>query len=161
MTKEVRLAVLVPCFNEARTVARVVADFRAALPDSTVFVYDNGSTDGTDGVASTAGAVVRHEPRPGKGVVVRRMFAEIEADIYVLADGDATYDATCAPAMVAAPQPTAILSTGGACPAAVSTAKPWPFCTTSTVIASGTTSSTIAPHENSGRWNCGAASICT
>ncbi len=68
---------------------------------------------------------------------------------------------TNAPAMVAAPQPTAILSTGGAWPAAVSTAKPWPFCTTSTVIASGTTSSTIAPHEKSGRWNCGAASICT
>jgi glycosyltransferase involved in cell wall biosynthesis len=102
VTKEVRLAVLVPCFNEARTVARVVADFRAALPDSTVFVYDNGSTDGTDNVARAAGAVVRREPRPGKGVVVRRMFAEVDAEIYVLADGDATYDATCAPAMVAA-----------------------------------------------------------
>jgi glycosyltransferase involved in cell wall biosynthesis len=102
VTVDPRIAVLVPCFNEARTVGRVVAEFRAALPDCTVFVYDNGSTDGTADIALAAGAVVRREPRPGKGVVVRRMFAEVDAEIYVLTDGDATYDATCAPAMVAA-----------------------------------------------------------
>jgi glycosyltransferase involved in cell wall biosynthesis len=96
-----RIAVLVPCYNEAATVARVVADFRAALPGVTVYVYDNRSTDGTGDVARAAGAVVRHEPRPGKGVVVRRMFAEIDADIYVMTDGDATYDASRAPEMVA------------------------------------------------------------
>ena len=102
MTKETRLAVLVPCFNEALTVARVVAEFRAALPGCTVYVYDNRSTDGTGDVALAAGAAVRYESRPGKGVVVRRMFAEVDADIYVLTDGDATYDAERAPKMVAA-----------------------------------------------------------
>jgi len=102
MTTETRLAVLVPCFNEALTVARVVAEFRAALPGCTVYVYDNRSTDGTGDVALAAGAAVRYESRPGKGVVVRRMFAEVDADIYVLTDGDATYDAERAPKMVAA-----------------------------------------------------------
>jgi glycosyltransferase involved in cell wall biosynthesis len=91
----------VPCYNEAATVARVVADFRAALPGATVYVYDNRSTDGTGDIARAAGAVVRREPRPGKGVVVRRMFAEVDADIYVMTDGDATYDASRAPEMVA------------------------------------------------------------
>src|SRR5262245_15894324 len=96
------VAVLVPCRNEAPTVARVVADFRAALPQCRVYVYDNGSTDATADSARRAGALVRHEPRPGKGGVVRRMFAEVDADIYVLVDGDATYDASRAPDLVAA-----------------------------------------------------------
>ncbi|MFO1312158.1 MAG: glycosyltransferase family 2 protein [Burkholderiales bacterium] len=95
-----RVAVLVPCFNEAPTVARVIADFRAALPGCTVYVYDNRSTDGTGDIARASGAVVRREERPGKGGVMRRMFAEIDADIYVVADGDATYDAASAPEMI-------------------------------------------------------------
>src|SRR5438874_7342448 len=95
-----RIAVLVPCRNEAATVARVVRDFRVALPACVVYVYDNGSTDRTDELARAAGAVVRREERPGKGGVVRRMFAEIDADVYVLVDGDATYDASRASALV-------------------------------------------------------------
>lgn len=95
-----RIAVLVPCYNEALTVATVVAQFRAALPDCTVYVYDNRSSDGTGDIARSAGAVVRREERPGKGGVMRRMFAEIDADIYIVTDGDATYDATRAPEMV-------------------------------------------------------------
>ncbi|MEP7329451.1 MAG: glycosyltransferase family 2 protein [Betaproteobacteria bacterium] len=95
-----RIAVLVPCYNEALTVAKVVAQFRAALPDCIVYVYDNRSTDGTGDIARGAGAVVRREERPGKGGVMRRMFAEIDADIYVVTDGDATYDAERAPEMV-------------------------------------------------------------
>jgi hypothetical protein len=96
-----RIAVLVPCRNEAATVAKVVRDFHAALPQCDVYVYDNGSSDGTAGVARSAGATVRVEQRPGKGGVVRRMLGEIDADIYVLVDGDATYDAASAPRMVA------------------------------------------------------------
>jgi glycosyltransferase involved in cell wall biosynthesis len=96
-----RIAVLVPCRNESASIARVVHDFRTALPDCRVYVYDNGSTDGTGELASSAGAVVRREARPGKGGVVRRMFAEIDADVYVLVDGDATYDAARAPDLVA------------------------------------------------------------
>src|SRR4030095_10352381 len=95
-----RIAVLVPCFNESLTVAKVIADFRAALPACVVYVYDNRSTDGTGDIARNAGAVVRREERPGKGGVMRRMFAEIDADIYVVTDGDATYDATRAPEMI-------------------------------------------------------------
>jgi glycosyltransferase involved in cell wall biosynthesis len=102
VTTESRIAVLVPCFNEATTVARVVVAFRVALPGCVVYVYDNRSTDGTGDVARAAGAVVRYEARPGKGVVVRRMFAEVDADVYVMTDGDATYDATRAPEMLAA-----------------------------------------------------------
>jgi len=94
------VAVLVPCYNEARAIAKVVADFRAALPDATIYVYDNNSTDGTVEAAQQAGAVVRRETHQGKGHVVRRMFNDIEADIYVLVDGDATYDAPSAPAMI-------------------------------------------------------------
>jgi len=94
------VAVLVPCYNEERAIAKVVADFRAALPAATVYVYDNNSTDGTAETAKRAGAVVRRETHQGKGHVVRRMFNDIEADIYVLVDGDATYDAASAPAMV-------------------------------------------------------------
>ena len=84
------VAVLVPCYNEGRAIAKVVADFRAALPGATVYVYDNNSKDDTVNVAKGAGAVVRSESHQGKGHVVRRMFNDIEADIYVLVDGDAT-----------------------------------------------------------------------
>ncbi|MEL6949070.1 MAG: glycosyltransferase family 2 protein [Pseudomonadota bacterium] len=94
------IAVLVPCYNEAATIGNVVEDFRAALPDATIYVYDNNSSDDTKAVASAAGAVVRTETRQGKGHVVRRMFADIEADVYVLVDGDDTYDAPAAPKLV-------------------------------------------------------------
>ncbi len=96
----IRIAVLVPCFNEEAAVATVVADFRKALPSAEIFVYDNNSTDRTIAVARTAGAQVRSERRQGKGHVVRRMFADIDADVYVLVDGDATYDAASAPRMI-------------------------------------------------------------
>ncbi len=96
-----RVAVLVPCFNEEAAIGEVVADFRKALPGATVYVYDNNSTDRTIAFARKAGAVVRHEPHQGKGHVVRRMFADVDADIYVLVDGDATYDAPSAPKLVA------------------------------------------------------------
>ncbi|HEY3785388.1 MAG TPA: glycosyltransferase family 2 protein [Steroidobacteraceae bacterium] len=94
------IAVLVPCYNEQAAIAAVVRDFRAALPGSTVFVYDNNSSDQTKAVAAAAGAVVRSEPLRGKGNVVRRMFADIEADVFVLVDGDDTYDAASAPKLV-------------------------------------------------------------
>jgi glycosyltransferase involved in cell wall biosynthesis len=96
-----QIAVLVPCYNEEAAIAKVVADFRAALPDAAVYVYDNNSRDRTSARAAEAGAVVRNEARQGKGNVVRRMFADIEADIYVLVDGDDTYDAGAAPRMIA------------------------------------------------------------
>jgi glycosyltransferase involved in cell wall biosynthesis len=96
-----RVAVLVPCYNEAATIADVVAGFRAALPGSVVYVYDNNSTDGTIEAARAAGAVVRRETHQGKGYVVRRMFADVDADAYVLVDGDATYDAPSAREMIA------------------------------------------------------------
>lgn len=95
-----RTAVLIPCFNEAPSIAAVVADFRRVIPEATVFVYDNNSTDGTAEVARAAGAIVRSEPWQGKGNVVRRMFADTEADVYVLVDGDGTYDAASAPQLV-------------------------------------------------------------
>ena len=95
-----RVAVLVPCFNEEAAVATVIADFRKALPSAEIFVYDNNSSDRTRAVAVEAGAQVRSERRQGKGHVVRRMFADIDADIYVLVDGDATYDAASAPRMI-------------------------------------------------------------
>jgi hypothetical protein len=97
---DLQVAILVPCYNEERAVAKVVADFRAALPAATIYVYDNNSTDKTVEAARAAGAVVRRETYQGKGHVVRRMFSDVEADIYVLVDGDATYDAASAPAMV-------------------------------------------------------------
>ena len=90
-----------PCFNEEAAIAKVVGDFRAALPEATIYVYDNNSTDRTIEVARAAGAVVRRETHQGKGNVVRRMFADVDADIYVLVDGDATYHAPSARAMVA------------------------------------------------------------
>jgi glycosyltransferase involved in cell wall biosynthesis len=94
------IAILVPCFNEEVTVGKTVAAFREALPLATVYVYDNNSTDRTIDVARAAGAVVRNESRQGKGNVVRRMFADIDADLFVLVDGDATYEAQAAPRMV-------------------------------------------------------------
>jgi glycosyltransferase involved in cell wall biosynthesis len=95
-----RIAVLVPCFNEEAAVATVVADFRKVLPSADIHVYDNNSKDRTAAVAREAGAEVRSERRQGKGHVVRRMFADVDADIYVLVDGDATYDARSAPRMI-------------------------------------------------------------
>jgi glycosyltransferase involved in cell wall biosynthesis len=96
-----RIAVLIPCYNEAAAIATVVADFRAALPEADIYVYDNNSHDRTVEIARNAGAIVRSETLQGKGRVVRRMFAEVEADIYILVDGDATYDAPSARAMAA------------------------------------------------------------
>jgi glycosyltransferase involved in cell wall biosynthesis len=98
---EPRIAVLVPCLNEASTIANVVRDFKTALPGCEVFIFDNNSTDATIEVARNAGAHVRTVALRGKGNVIRRMFADIEADIYVLVDGDDTYDANAAPQMVA------------------------------------------------------------
>lgn len=95
-----RIAVLVPCYNEQAAVAEVISGFRAALPTAAIFVYDNNSIDRTAEVARAAGAIVRMETRQGKGHVVRRMFADVEADIYLLVDGDATYDAPSAPRLV-------------------------------------------------------------
>ncbi len=95
------IAVLLPCYNEEAAIADTVAGFRAALPAARIYVFDNNSSDRTAEVARAAGAEVRFEPRPGKGNVIRRMFADIEADIYVLADGDATYEAAAAPALIA------------------------------------------------------------
>jgi glycosyltransferase involved in cell wall biosynthesis len=95
-----KIAVLVPCYNEEAAIATVVGDFRAALPGADIYVYDNNSKDQTAARAREAGAVVRNESRQGKGNVVRRMFADIEADIYVLVDGDDTYDADASPRMV-------------------------------------------------------------
>ena len=95
-----RIAVLVPCFNEGVTIAKVVTDFRRALPTATVYVFDNNSSDDTVEAARAAGAVVRSETRQGKGNVVRRMFADIDADFYLLVDGDATYDALAAPGLL-------------------------------------------------------------
>jgi hypothetical protein len=95
-----RVAVLVPCYNEEAAIGKVVADFRAALPDAAIYVYDNNSTDRTVEAAAKAGATVRRETHQGKGHVVRRMFTDVDADIYVLVDGDATYDAPSAPKMI-------------------------------------------------------------
>lgn len=96
-----QVAVLLPCYNEELTIDKVIADFQAALPNAAVYVYDNNSTDRTAIIASEAGAVVRKEPRQGKGNVIRSMFEDIDADVYVMADGDDTYPAEAAPAMVA------------------------------------------------------------
>jgi len=95
-----RIAVLVPCFNEEAAIGTVVRDFRKSLPSAAIYVYDNNSTDRTIALARAAGAIVRSERRQGKGHVVRRMFADVDADIYVLVDGDATYDAPSAPGMI-------------------------------------------------------------
>ncbi len=95
-----RVAVVIPCFNEAVAIGRVIADFRAALPDARIVVFDNNSRDATIAMAEAAGAEVRSERRQGKGQVIRRAFADLEADVFVLVDGDDTYDASAAPAMV-------------------------------------------------------------
>jgi len=94
------IAVILPCYNEEAAIGKTVRDFRAALPTAKVYVYDNNSTDRTVDAARDAGAIVRSEMRQGKGNVMRRMFADVEADIYVLADGDDTYDASVAPALI-------------------------------------------------------------
>jgi len=96
-----RIAVLLPCYNEEAAIAQTIAGFHAALPDAAIYVYDNNSRDRTREVAAAAGAIVRRERMQGKGNVVRRMFADVDADIYVMADGDATYDAASAPALIA------------------------------------------------------------
>jgi len=95
-----RIAVLLPCYNEEAAIQQTVAGFRAALPEAAIYVYDNNSTDRTCAVAAKAGAIVRREKMQGKGHVVRRMFADVDADVYVMADGDATYDAAVAPELV-------------------------------------------------------------
>jgi glycosyltransferase involved in cell wall biosynthesis len=95
-----RIAVLIPCYNEQTAISQVVLGFRAALPEAAIYVYDNNSSDNTVGAAQAVGAIVRDERRQGKGNVVRRMFADVDADAYVLVDGDATYDAASAPTMV-------------------------------------------------------------
>ena len=94
------IAVLLPCYNEAAAIATVVGEFRRLLPQARVYVYDNNSTDDTAGVAARAGAIVRNERQQGKGNVVRRMFADIDADVYVLVDGDDTYEAAAAPRLI-------------------------------------------------------------
>ncbi len=96
-----KVAVLIPCHNEEHTIAQVVGEFRSALPSATVYVYNNNSQDATCSAAAEAGAIVRHETQQGKGSVVRRMFAEVDADLYILVDGDGTYDASIAPRMLA------------------------------------------------------------
>lgn len=97
-----KVAVLIPCYNESKTIAKVVTDFQAVLPEgSVIYVYDNNSTDGTAEIAAAAGAVVRHEYQQGKGNVIRRMFREIDAQCYLMVDGDDTYPAEFAPEMIA------------------------------------------------------------
>lgn len=95
-----RIAVTLPCYNEVATIGQVVADFRAALPQADIYVFDNNSSDGTAQAAADAGAIVRTETRQGKGHVVRRIFADVEADVYVMADGDGTYDPSAAPVLI-------------------------------------------------------------
>jgi len=97
---DLSIAVVVPCLNEEVAIRTVVEDFRRVLPGADIYVYDNNSTDGTSAAAGEAGAIVRCEPEPGKGNVVRRMFSDIDADIYVLVDGDATYPADAAPELI-------------------------------------------------------------
>ncbi len=99
MSSDIRIAVIIPCYNEAATIAAVVRDFRRHLPQADIYVYDNNSTDETSRVAEEAGAIVRLETQQGKGHVVRRMLSDIDADIYVMVDGDDTYDAAAAPRM--------------------------------------------------------------
>jgi len=98
--RHLRIALLIPCLDEVASIGQVVRDFRAVLPEARIYVYDNGSTDGTAAAAAEAGALVRHEPMLGKGQVVSRMFTEIEADLYLLVDGDGTYDAASAPRLI-------------------------------------------------------------
>ena len=92
-----KIAVLIPCYNESKTIAKVIADFKKVLPDAVIYVYDNNSSDNTSQIAQQAGAVVRHEYQQGKGNVIRRMFREIDAECYLMVDGDDTYPAEFAP----------------------------------------------------------------
>jgi glycosyltransferase involved in cell wall biosynthesis len=101
LPRTTRIAILVPCYNEALTIAAIVRDFQTYLPQAQVYVFDNNSTDDTVLIAREVGAIVRHVPVQGKGSVVRRMFADVEADAYVMVDGDDTYDASVAPQLVA------------------------------------------------------------
>ncbi|MCQ2499722.1 MAG: glycosyltransferase family 2 protein [Lachnospiraceae bacterium] len=94
-----KIAVLIPCYNESKTIEKVVKDFKAALPEAVIYVYDNNSSDGTDEIARKAGAVVKYEHKQGKGNVIRRMFRDIDAECYIMADGDDTYPAEHAPEM--------------------------------------------------------------
>ena len=94
------VAVLLPCYNEEVTIGKVVRDFKTALPQADIYVYDNNSTDRTAEIAASEGAIVRKEPRQGKGNVIRAMFEDIDADVYIMSDGDDTYPADAAPAMV-------------------------------------------------------------
>lgn len=96
-----KIAVLIPCYNESQTIEKVVTDFKRALPDAVIYVYDNNSTDNTAEIAAAAGAVVRHEYQQGKGNVIRRMFRDIDAECYLMVDGDDTYPAEFAPEMAA------------------------------------------------------------
>lgn len=96
-----RIAVLIPCYNESRTIEKVVEDFKRVLPEAVVYVYDNNSTDGTDEIARKAGAIVRYEYKQGKGNVIRRMFRDIDAECYIIIDGDDTYPVEAAPEMIA------------------------------------------------------------
>src|SRR6478609_3891883 len=98
--RPLRIAVLLPCYNEELSIAQTVAGFRAVLPTATVYVYENNSSDQTSARAREAGAIVRSETMQGKGNVVRRMFSDVEADVYLMADGDATYDPNSARAMI-------------------------------------------------------------
>ena len=95
-----KIAVLIPCYNEAQTIGKVIADVKENLPEATIYVYDNNSTDDTAAIAQKAGAVVRHEYKQGKGNVIRRMFREIDAQCYLMIDGDDTYPLNCAREMV-------------------------------------------------------------
>ena len=94
------IAVLVPCYNEAKTIGKVISDFQESLPGAVIYVYDNNSTDDTAAIAENLGAIVRHEYQQGKGNVIRRMFREIDAEVYIMVDGDDTYPADVAPRMV-------------------------------------------------------------
>ena len=100
MSNNARIAVLIPCLNESAAIADVIQSFRVTLPTAEIYVYDNNSTDDTAEIATSAGVIVRHEIRQGKGHVVRRMFADVEADIYILIDGDGTYHAPDAENMI-------------------------------------------------------------
>ena len=95
-----KIAVLIPCYNESRTIQKVVEDFKRVLPEAVIYVYDNNSTDGTDEIAKEAGAMVRYEYKQGKGNVIRRMFRDIDAECYIITDGDDTYPAEAAPEMI-------------------------------------------------------------
>ena len=95
-----KIAVLIPCYNESKTIEKVVTDFKRVLPEATIYVYDNNSTDGTDEIARKAGAVVRYEHQQGKGNVIRRMFRDVDAECYIMTDGDDTYPAEFAPEMI-------------------------------------------------------------